>query len=448
MNSLVFALLLQLVLILLNAFFACAEIAVLTLSRVKCAHAAKGGDKRAQYLVRLLDKPAHFLATIQVGITLAGFLASAFAAESFSDRITAWLIGNGVRIPAATLDTIVVIVITLILAYFMLVLGELVPKRIAMKKAEKIAKATARVIYVFSRITAPLVWLLTVSTNGILRLFRINPKSDKQNVTPEEIQLLVDLGEETGTIAPEEGKMIDNVLALAGRKAVELMTPRTDLAVLWMDQTPKEWEQEICATTFSRYPVCREDMDNIAGILHVRDFLCHRSDDMTALLRPAYFVPETARVDVLLREMQQNKVHMAVVVDEYGGTSGVVTLEDILEEIVGEIEDEHDPKAELITQTGPGRWRVRGSVDLETLSKTLGVPFPEGDYDTLGGLVFAQLSRIPRDGSHSEVDIAGVHIRVEQLSEHRVEWAEISLPDKNGADKADGTRKSNPADTI
>ncbi|MDD5018567.1 MAG: hemolysin family protein, partial [Eubacteriales bacterium] len=358
---------------------------------------------------------------------LAGFLASAFAARNFSDRLVNWMIGLGSKINPDTLNTISVIVITLVLSYLTLVLGELVPKRIAMQKAEKIGKAFARTIYYISKVTAPLVWLLTVSTNGMLRLFGVNPHADRQHVTQEEIQIMVDLGEEKGTIAPEEGEMIDNVLELARTTAVEMMTPRTDLAVLWMSDTWEVWEQTICATSYSRYPVCREDMDDIAGILHVRDFLCGRQGDKNALLRPVYYVPETVRADVLMREMRQNKAHMAVVVDEYGGTSGVVTLEDVLEEIVGEIEDEHDDEAPYITEVEPGRWRARGSVDLSTLSETLGLNFPEGDYDTLGGLIFAQMSRIPKDGSHPEVDIAGAHIRVEALSEHRVEWAEITL---------------------
>ena len=428
-DPLLFQLLLQLFLILLNAFFACGEIAILSLNETKCAREAKAGDKAASYVVRLTSRPAQFLATIQVGITLAGFLASAFAAQNFADRLVAWMIRLGWRIDPDTLGTIAVIAITLILSYVTLVFGELVPKRIAMQKAEKLGKAFSRTIYYVSKVTAPLVWLLTVSTNGILRLFGINPNEDRNNITQEEIQIMVDLGEEKGTIAPEEGEMIDNVLELARTTAVEMMTPRTDVTVLWMEDTLETWEQMICDTNFSRYLVCGEDMDEILGVLHVRDFLCSRQDGKTALLRPAYYVPETVSADVLMREMRQNKAHMAVVVDEYGGMSGIVTLEDILEEIVGEIEDEHDDEAPIITEIEPGRWRVLGCADLETLSGTLGISFPEGDYDTLGGLVFAQMSRIPKDDTNPEVDIAGAHIRVGQIRGRRVVWAEITLAD-------------------
>lgn len=428
-------LLLQLILIALNAIFACTEIAVLSLNEEKYKRAAQGGDKKAKYLMLLLAKPARFLATIQVGITLAGFLASAFAAENFSDKLVDWLISIGVRIPAETLDTLCVILITLVLSYFTLVLGELVPKRVAMQRAEKIARRFGCSIYYISRITAPIVWLLTASTNGILRLMRIDPHADANDVTEEEIRILVDLGEQKGAIDPEEGEMIDNVLELGDRTAAELMTPRTALTVLWMEDGKPVWEKTICESSFSRYPVCGEDMDDVVGILHVRDLLCDDGKDAGELLRTPHFVPETVKADALLKEMRRTKSHMAMVVDEYGGLSGVVTLEDVLEEIVGEIEDEHDDEAPYITALEGGGWRVRGDIEIGLLENLLGVRFPKGDYDTLGGLVFAQMNVIPMDGTHPEMDIARVHISVTELRDRRVEWAEVSLvadEDKSG----------------
>lgn len=423
-------LLLQLFLILLNAFFACTEIAVISLNDTKLKKIAESGNKSAQSIVRLTEQPSRFLATIQVGITLAGFLGSAFAANNFSERLVAWLVGMGVNIPLQTLNTLAVIAITLVLSYFTLVLGELVPKRIAMKRPEPIALAVGRVIYVVSKLTAPLVWLLTASTNLILRLLRINPNSEGTNVTEEEIRIMVDLGEEKGAIAPEEGEMIDNVLELSEKSAAELMTPRTDLTVLWADDPPAVWKETICSTTYSRYPVCGEDMDDILGVLHVRDFLCQdpkdwRSSPPSELLRPVYWVPETVRADILLREMRLKKIHMAVVVDEYGGTSGVLTFEDLLEEIVGNIEDEHDREEPEIVALGPGHWRARGTLDMDTLSEALDVEFPDGDYDTLGGMIFSRMNSIPEDGSTPEVEVAGIRIRVEKLADHRVEWAEL-----------------------
>lgn len=434
-NPILGQLLLQLFLILVNAFFACAEIAIITLNDNKLKKTAEAGNKSAQSIVKLTKQPARFLATIQVGITLAGFLGSAFAADNFSERLVLWLIRIGVSIPPATLDTIAVIVITLILSYFTLVLGELVPKRIAMQKAEPIAMAVGRILSFLSKVTAPLVWLLTASTNGLLRLLGLNAYAEEDHVTEEEIRILVDLGEERGTIEPEEGEMIDNVLELGNKTAVELMTHRTDLTVLWLEDSSDDWERVILSTTYSRYPVCGEDMDDIVGVLHVRDFLCNirsvQPRDAKEILRPAYMVPETARADVLLRDMKQNKSHMAVVVDEYGGISGVLTMEDILEEIVGQIEDEYDQEEQDIIEVEKNCWRVRGSISLPTLSDELCIALPKGDYDTLGGLIFAQMSSIPEDGAHPVVDVAGLHIRVEEMADRRVEWAEVTIVEKN-----------------
>ena len=422
-------LLLQFILILLNAFFACTEIAVLTLSQAAIRQAADSGERSAKYMLKLTARPSHFLATIQVGITLAGFLASAFAAQSFSGRLVNWLIGLGAGLPADTLNTIVVVVITLILSYFMLVLGELLPKRVAMKKAQKIARAFSGPIYFLSRLFAPIVWLLTASVNGLLRLFRIDPHADDASVTEEEIRILVDLGEEKGAIEPEEGRMIDNVLELADKTAAAIMTPRTELDVLWQRDAREAWRQIICTSNYSRYPVCGEDLDDVQGVLHVRDLLC--DDGGGIIVRPAYFVPETAKADALMHDMQHRHEHMAIVIDEYGGTSGVVTLEDILEEIVGEIEDEHDEEEPLITMTEPGRWRVHGGIDLAALGKAVGVQFPKGDYDTLGGFVFAQMDSIPPDGSHPELNIDDIHIHVDELIGRRVEWATVYIPIEN-----------------
>ncbi len=426
------SIILQFFLILLNAFFACTEIAVISLNDAMVKRAAESGDKKARMLVRLIEKPAHFLATIQVGITLAGFLGSAFAANNFSAVLVKWAVGMGISLSEDALNTIAVILITIVLSFFTLVLGELVPKRIAMQRPEPIARAVASVIMVLSYAAAPLVWLLTASTNLILRLLRLNTNAEEEHVTEEEIRIMVDLGEEKGAIAPEEGEMIDNVLELSDKTAVELMTHRTDLTVLWLEDDPKVWEQTIYSSNYSRYPVCGDSMDKIMGVLHVRDFFCNLRNaqpvSLKELLRPAYFVPETARADMLLRDLRQNRAHMAIVVDEYGGTSGVLTMEDLVEEIVGQIEDEHDDadaEPDIIT-LGPDHWRVRGSVDIATLSEELAVDFPEGDYDTLGGLIFAQMHSIPIDGTHPEVDVAGVHIVVEELTDHRVEWADIT----------------------
>lgn len=424
-------LVLQLVLILFNAFFACTEIAVLSSNENRLRKSAESGKKGAKRLLSFVEDPSQFLATIQIGITLAGFLSSAFAASNFANKLVSLLLGWGVGIAPATLHTLSVIVITLILSYFTLVLGELVPKRIAMQHPEKIGIAVSYIIYLIAKIAAPVVWLLTASTNGVLRLFGIDPEKKENSVTEEEIRMMLDLGEETGSIAPDEGEMIDNVLALGSKTAVELMTHRTDVAVLWLEDDEAAWEQTIVQTTHSRYPVCGEDIDNIVGILHVRDFFCNQRSvqprPAQSILRAAHFVPETAQADALLREMKRTKNHLAVVVDEYGGTSGVVSMEDLLEEIVGQIEDEHDLEDPDIVTLGDNRWRVNGGMSIDDLADAMSVTFPDGDYDTLGGMIFAQMNAIPDDGSNPELDIAGLHMKVVELADHRVAWVEVTL---------------------
>ncbi len=427
-------LLLQLALIAVNAFFAATEIAVISLNENKIRHQAEEGDAKAKQLLRLVQAPNGFLSTIQVGITLAGFLGSAFAADNFASRLTDWLV-NDLHVavmPRDTLNTLCVILITLILSYFTLVLGELAPKRIALQRPEKVARFTCGVISFLSRVTKPIIVFLSVSTNGVLRLMGINPHQGGSNVTEEEIRMMVDIGEEKGAIETNERDMIENIFEFNNSSAEDVMIHRTDVASIWIQDAPETIVKKILDTGLSRFPVYEEDIDDVIGILYTRDYLLNEHADppkpLRELLREAYFVPETVQADVLFREMQRRKVHMAVVVDEYGGMSGIVTLEDLLEEIVGSIYDEFDPAAKQeITPIAENKWRVAGTVDLETLSESLDVTLPlEEEYDTLGGLIFSQLTTIPQDGSHPEVTVFGLHIYVEELLEHRVETAIIT----------------------
>ena len=427
-------LLLQLALIAVNAFFAATEIAVISLNENKIRRLAEEGDTKAQQLLRLVQAPNGFLSTIQVGITLAGFLGSAFAADNFASRLVSWLV-DGLKvtvIPRDTLNTLSVILITLILSYFTLVLGELAPKRIAMQKPEKVARLTCGVISVLARVTKPIILFLSASTNGVLRLMGINPHQEGSDVTEAEIRMMVDIGEEKGAIESNERDMIENIFEFNNSSAEDVMIHRTDVASIWIQDTPETIIKTILDTGLSRFPVYEEDIDDVIGILYTRDYLLNEHANppkpLQELLREAYFVPETVQADVLFREMQHRKVHMAIVVDEYGGMSGIVTMEDLLEEIVGSIYDEFDPAAEQeITPIGENKWRVAGTVDLETLSEALGVSLPlEDEYDTLGGLIYNQLTTIPQDGSHPEVTVCGLHIYVEELLDHRVETAVIT----------------------
>lgn len=427
-------LLLQVVLIAINAFFAATEIAVISLNENKLRKQAEEGDGKAVQMLKMVEQPAGFLSTIQIGITLAGFLGSAFAADNFASKIVRYLVDEVqlTAIPEHVLNTLAVVLITIILSYFTLIFGELVPKRVAMQKSDQVARAVCGIINGISKVVKPVVWLLSVSTNGVLRLMRIDPNAEEEQVTEEEIRMMVDIGEEKGTIEANEKEMIDNVFEFNNMTAEDCMVHRTDVTAIWVEDTPDEIVKTIEETGLSRFPVYNEDLDDVLGILFTRDYLLNlRAENpkpLRELLRPAYFVPESVQADVLFREMQTQKVHMAIVVDEYGGTSGIVTLEDLLEEIVGNIYDEFDPQAEQdIALVEENTWRVAGGVDLETLNEALNIELPtDEEYDTLGGLIFSQLTSIPKDGATPEMDCFGLHIKVEEIKERRVEWALVS----------------------
>lgn len=332
-------LLLQLVLIAVNAFFAATEIAVISLNDKKIRKLAEGGDKEASKMLRMVEHPDSFLSTIQVGITLAGFLGSAFAANNFAGRLRDWLVYDvGVTfISPETITTIAVIFITLLLSFLTLVLGELVPKRIAMKRAEAVASGAAGVIRFTAALMKPVVWLLSATTNGALRLLGFDPHDDGEEVTEEEIRLMVDAGEEKGAIESAEKELIENVFEFNNLTAADVMTHRTEMTALWIGDPEDEITDAIIKSGFSRFPVYDEDIDNIVGILSTRQFLLNMRSTVRKpireLLFPPYFVPETVRADAMFRDMQQKKIHIAIVLDEYGGTSGLVTMEDLLETI-------------------------------------------------------------------------------------------------------------------
>ena len=443
-ESMLWPLLLQIGFILTNAVFACAEIAVISINDNKLAKLTATGDKRAKRLTRLTSQPARFLATIQVGITLAGFLASAFAANNFSDRLANWLVNQGVKVPLATLDTISVIAITFILSYFTLVLGELVPKRVAMKNSEKLALGLSGLVQFVSNVFSPVVWLLTVSTNGLLRLMRIDPHAVDDDITEEEIRMMVDRGSEKGAINHVEKEMIQNVFEFDDKSAEDVMIHRTDVTVLWLDETPEQWEKTIIESRYSIYPVCDETTDNIVGVLKAKDFFRlkdkTRENILKYAVKPAYFVPETVRTDVLFRNMKQSRNHFAIVLDEYGGMSGIITMKDLLEELVGDLEDDDAlPKQQpLIERVDSRTWRVQGVAPLELVSEQLGVKLPDDEYDTFAGLVFGLLGYIPDDGSTPELEEFGLVIKVTEIKDHQLEKAIVYVEQKPEGENSEG----------
>ena len=442
-------LLLQLVLILFSGWFAATEVAILSLNELKLRTDAEEGDKVAAKLLKLTEAPNKFLSTIQVCITLAGFLGAAFAAQAFSEPLMQWLVNLGVTLEAELLHTLCVVAITLILAFFTLLLGELTPKRIAMHYPDHMARMGLKVITICSVLFAPIVWLLSVSTNGLLLLLGIDPNAEEEEVTEEDIRALVDMGEESGAIEEAEKEMIENIFEFNNLTAENVMTHRTDVTAIWVDE---EWDvilQTIRETGLSRFPVYNEDMDDIIGTLNTRVFLLNMQTEhprtLREMIREAYFVPSTVQADLLFRNMQMKKIHMAIVVDEYGGVSGIVTMEDLLEEIVGNIYDEFDPQAEAeITRIDEDTWRISGQAALEDVADALSVELPlEEDYDTFGGLIFSQFTIIPEDGSQPEVDCHGLHIVVEKIEDHRVEKALVTkLPEESEDESEETDRKS------
>lgn len=428
-DSVWLSLLLQLILIICNAIFACAEIAVISMNDNRLAKLAAEGDKRAVRLARLTSQPARFLATIQVAITLSGFLGSAFAADNFSDGIVDWLIGLGVKISPNTLNTIAVVLITLILSYVTLIFGELVPKRVAMRKAEKLSLAISGLVSFISKLFAPIVWLLTVSTNAILRLVGIDPNEKDEEVSEEEIRMMVDVGSEKGVIDAEEQMMIQNVFEFDDLSVEEFATHRTDMVVLWEDETVEQWNETIRESRHSLYPVCGETADDVIGVLNAKDYF--RLEDRTRenilreAVRPAYFVPQSIRADVLFRQMKKTRNHFAVVLDEYGGVQGIVTMNDLLEQLVGDLDDDIGMPEEPgeIEQLDESTWRILGTAPLDDVAEQLHVTLPTEEYDTFGGFVFGSYGSVPDDGTQFEIDACGLHIKVVEIAEHRVEQA-------------------------
>lgn len=429
--------LLQVFLILLNAIFACAEIAVVTMNDNKLAKLTASGDKRAIRLTKLTAQPARFLATIQIGITLVNLLGSAFAAENFSDRLVQVFIDLGIGLPTKVLDTISVIIITLALTYFTVVLGELVPKRIGMKKSESLALGMSSLILVVSKLFAPIVWLLTVSANCLLRLLHINPQDEDNGNTEEEIRMMIDAGSEKGTIDPDEKDMIQNIFEFDDITAGEIMTHRTEVSLLWSEESDEQWEQTINESKHSIYPICSESPDNIIGVLYTKDYFRlkdkSRENVMESAVIPAYFVPESVKADVLFRNMKISRNHFAIVLDEYGGMSGIITINDLLEQLVGDLEDDITAPIEQpeIQRIDSNTWLILGSASLDEVIQQLGVMLPEEDYDTFGGFVFGILGTIPDDGTTPEIEDYGLLIKIQSIKDHRLESALVCITDKS-----------------
>lgn len=433
-SSIIFLLLLQVILIFLNAVFACAEIAVLQVNGTKLEHMAENGNTKAKRLFKLTREPAKFLATIQVAITLSGFLGSAFAADNFSEPLVDWIVSLGVTIPESTLDTLAVILITLILSYFTLIFGELVPKRIAMKKSEQLAMGISGLITGISFLFKPIVSFLSISTNAVLRLCGIDPNEEEEQISEEEIRMMVDAGSEKGVINVQEKDFIQNVFEFNDITIGDIVTHRTDVKTLFMEDDMNTWEDIIYNSRHTFYPVCEDTLDHVVGILHVKDYFRLRDKSRESVLEnavyPAYFVLDTTKADVLFKNMKRTKNHMAVVIDEYGGMTGIVTMYDLIEELVGELNEDtaSGENDSFIRKIDEHNWEVKGNVELGTIENVVGIKFNSDEFDTFTGLVFDRLGEIPSDGDQDiTVEIQELKVNIRNIREHQIEKATINV---------------------
>ena len=411
------------ILIGLNAFFAASEIAFISLNDNKIEKQAKEGNKKAKQIQKMLESPSKFLATIQIGITLAGFLSSAFASDTFAGMLAPNL-NNLIPIGIEAWENISIIIITIILSFFTLVFGELVPKRLAMKNYEKIAFGTIVIIRAIAIVTAPFVKFLTLTTNAISKLFGVG-ENEQEIVTEEEIKMMVDQGEENGTIEEEEKELINNVFEFNDITVSEIMTHRTDIFAVDVNMSGEEVLQKIIEDDckHSRIPVYEETIDEIIGILYVKDLIKNvnkKSFKIKNIMKEAYFVSQSKLINELFRELQKNKKQIAIIVDEYGGTAGLITMEDILEEIVGDIYDEYDDIEEEYEKIDDNTYILSGSMPIYDVNKLMGVEIPEGDYDTLSGYLQEELGRIPEEEENPIIETKDLIFKIEEYEDRRI----------------------------
>ncbi len=412
------------ILILINAYFAASEIAFISLNDAKIEKQAKEGNKKAKQIEKMLKTPSKFLATIQIGITLAGFLSSAFASETFADKIAPYLYNMIPAISLGVWKSISIIFITIILSFFTLVFGELVPKRLAMKHYEKISFATIGVIRTISIITAPFVKLLTSVTNGISKIFGVG-ENEEETVTEEEIKMMVDQGEESGTIKEDEKELINNVFEFNDITVSEIMRHRKDIFAVDINISTEELLEELSKEEYrySRIPVYDETIDEIKGVLYVKDILKNinkKTFKVKNVIKDAYFISQNRLINEVFKELQKNKKQLAIILDEYGGTAGIVTMEDILEELVGDIYDEYDKEESEYEKIDENTYILSGSMPIFDVNKLLEADIPEGEFDTISGFLQDKLGRIPEDKEKPIIETEKVTYKIEKSEDKRI----------------------------
>ncbi|MBQ6819324.1 MAG: HlyC/CorC family transporter [Clostridia bacterium] len=430
------------VLILINAFFAMSEMAVVSLNDSKIKKMAEEGHKQAKKVMKLTESSSSFLSTIQIGVTLAGFLASASASQSFVTLFGDFLIarlGTFGATNATVINGVAVVIITVITSYFTLVFGELVPKRLAIQNPEKVSFRVAGLLLFIRACLKPFVAFLTVSTNLVVRLFGIDPNHEPEEVTEEEILMMVDVGEEKGVIEESQKEMINNIFEFDDNPVEDIMTHRTDILAVEVTDPLEEAAKIAIEEGFSRIPVYEDDLDNIVGVIYAKDLLPFVGQALPAqttvseTMRSVYYVPESKKCGDLFTEMTEKHIQMAIVVDEYGGTAGLVTMEDLIESILGNIQDEYDDEEEDIEQVSENVFTIDGVTDIEEVSEKLGRTLPEGDYDTLGGMIMSLLGYIPTEDETPTVEVNYTTFTVLSVEDRRIDKVRVEklpIPDE------------------
>lgn len=435
--SIALKVLLLFVLIIVNAFFAMSEIAIISLNDTKMQRMAEEGNKKAKQIVKLTENSSRFLSTIQIGVTLAGFLTSASASQNFADMLTNGLAKTPVAdvIPMSVISGASVILITIITSYFSLVLGELAPKRIGMQIPEKVAFKVVGILTFVAAATKPFVKVLALSTNAVVRLFGFDPNADEEQVTEEEIRMMVDVGGEKGVIEDSQKEMIDNIFEFDDLDAGDVMTHRTEMTAIEVTRSLEEVAELAIENGYSRIPVYEDDPDSIVGVLYAKDLLKYVGhsipSDLTIekIMRKTLYVPETQSCGSLFKAMNESRTQFAVVVDEYGGTAGIVTLEDVLESIVGNIQDEYDDEEDEIKKIDETTFTVDGTTDIDEINELVGVDLPEGDYDTLGGFVISLLDYLPTEIGEEPIiaEYSNLRFTVLSVDERRIDQIKVEI---------------------
>lgn len=413
----------------INAFFAASEMAVVSLNKTKISTLAQEGNRKAQKLLELIDEPNRFLSTIQVAITLAGFFASASAATGISVYLADFF--NHFNLPYS--ETIAVVIVTVILSYFTLVFGELFPKRIALQKSEQVSLASVNIIIFVSKIAAPFVKILSVSVTALLKLFHMNQDDIEDAVSEEEIKALLAAGTQSGVINETGKEFMESIFEFDDKLAYEIMTPRPDVYMLDLDENLNQNLDELLAMRYSRIPVYQNDQDEIVGILHLKDLIIeakqHGFDkiDLKTILQKPYFVPESIKIDVLFKKMQKAKIYMAILIDEYGGFAGIVTMEDLVEEIVGDISDEDDEPSEAIIKTADGSYIIAGSIPLDDLNEGLKLSLHSENHETLNGYLIDQLGIIPDDDAKDTIKIDNLYFEILEVKDKCIEKVKLKI---------------------